>query len=287
MKTLEDKPDTTAFGMKDQHPQPKRFTVRVPSTAARETPNKRQIGLPRGAMQLPIREDGDGLAIPSSTTEVAVGVYCGPHPDGRHRVKRSDKRYLVAGAVYDHLGDQAEPGKSCWCATPRLTSPGFDASKPETKTSILHVENSSALVRVVGIFTPHVKNTDAKPNAATVAVAQDVPVQPGLDLPGVCDAGTSSRKKRPTPAVNDRVASEFERVGQAVRSGLDPDVKLAFVAAYLQLSRATVYRHIAKGTGKFPPGTVRAGGRFWRYSEIEAYRMYAASVSGDVPGDEQ
>ena len=287
MKTLEDKPDTTAFCMKDQHPQPKRFTVRVSSTAAKETPNKRQIRLPRGATQRPIKEDGGGLPLTSSTTEVAVGVYSGPQSNHQLRVTLSDKRYLVAGAVYDHLGDQAEPGKSCWRATPRLTSPGFDVSNPDTKTSILRDEVSGALVRVVGIFTLYVMNTDAKPNAATVAPAQDAPVQAGLDLQGVCDAGAPSRKKRPTPAANDRVASEFERVGQAVRSGLDPDVKLPFVAAYLQLSRATVYRHIAKGTGKFPPGTVRAGGRFWRYSEIEAYRMHAASVSGDVPGDDQ
>ena len=74
----------------------------------------------------------------------------------------------------------------------------------------------------------------------------------------------------------EQYASDMVRVKAALEAGLDPTVKLPFVATHTQRSPATLYRDIA--SGHLPKPTKVGRSSSWRFSDVEAYRAGASSV---------
>lgn len=78
------------------------------------------------------------------------------------------------------------------------------------------------------------------------------------------------RLKRPMCARSANYAVELERIGLARAAGLDPDVRMEFIALFLNESRANIYRKLK--LGQFPEPVKRGRGSFWPMSTIEAYK---------------
>ena len=62
---------------------------------------------------------------------------------------------------------------------------------------------------------------------------------------------------------------QYEVIAAQRAAGLDPDLRMSFIPAFLQESKASLYRKMGKG---FPQPIKRGKGSFWPMSQIEAYK---------------
>jgi predicted DNA-binding transcriptional regulator AlpA len=75
-----------------------------------------------------------------------------------------------------------------------------------------------------------------------------------------------------TADANRRVvfAERLRRIADLRGAGLDPDVDLAFIVAYVGESRATIYGKVARGD--LPKPVKRGRSSFWPLSVVDAYK---------------
>lgn len=201
-------------------------------------------------------EKFDAPAIVGSTT------YHGVHPDGRFRIKRDGSNYLVTGVLFELRKHVIEAGKERWTRQVINRTPAFESCARTDESSIVRCQKTGKNYRVVGLFkklTPK-----AAVNASTT---ESAPLGGNKTL---------TRKKSATdkPRVQiSHLSPTYQRqlaniVSQRA-AGLDPDVRMSFIAQYLQESKANLYRKMGKD---FPLPIKRGKGSFWPMSQIDMYK---------------
>lgn len=205
------------------------------------------------------------------------GVYLGDSKkSGLLKVRVGGAPFLVEGAVFPIIGPGRTANAIRVAKVPEYASPGFRDDNPANARKTVTDKATGELVRVVGIFRPFEKArpaTDKLDANASAIVTESQPVPPVVAA-GDANLAPSIAKTARRRQVRDpmrEMASQLEAIGAARQQGIDLDVGLDFVVAYLKTSRASIYRGMA--SGRFPPGFVRGGRRRWLFSEIEKFRL--------------
>jgi len=196
-------------------------------------------------------------------------TYHGAHHDGRFRIKVRGKNALVCGVAYQVISSvkRTADGKKLWVEKLFGTTPGYKALALHDQRFIAHCPTSGTRFRVIG----QLKYLDAKRAVVPVNVH---PVETNQAANGIAIAlsphavdaiprGRTQRTKR-------AFALELEAIAAQRAAGLDPDVRLWFITAYLGESRANLYRKL--GT-TFPKPIKRGRSSFWPMSVIEEYKV--------------
>lgn len=219
-------------------------------------------------------EDGDGeddrrqsTADLTTTNQVPylTGIFFGfGEITQRVKIRIEDKRMMGTGALYAIDGESLELPDATMLPAPihRAIGYQYDASRDvriycKTKKT----DEQYVFFGCIEEFRPEV---EAPPRVEASVASQEKP-----ELPTVESLGKEPRKRgrRRRPAFAD----ELGRIDSLKTAGLDPDVDMQFLIAYLRESRPTIYRKMKKG--QFPPSQKRGGSVFWRMSVIERYRL--------------
>ena len=158
----------------------------------------------------------------------------GQSPNGHIRVKHQGQNYLVIGSLAERRSRTDGTGKQKWSRHLTASTPGYQESAYSDKSIVAHCPTTGKSYRVTGLF----KKINPKPivtNCLTEQVPAAIPLQTQI----------------------------------AISAGLDPDLRMSFIPAFLQESKASLYRKMGKG---FPQPIKRGKGSFWPMSQIEAYK---------------
>jgi predicted DNA-binding transcriptional regulator AlpA len=115
--------------------------------------------------------------------------------------------------------------------------------------------------------------SEAPPPAAHCLPADKLAVKahPPEHVKALTDPGAQATSAKRTYNKKDAAyPAEIKRIALQHAAGLDPDVRMEFVAHYLNESRANIYRKLT--LGQFPMPVKRGRGAFWPMSAIEAYK---------------
>jgi len=118
---------------------------------------------------------------------------------------------------------------------------------------------------VKGLF----KKLKPKPNVTnclTEQVLAATPLQPQIAISADQIAVKVKARDSHTQKSFQR---QYEVIAAQRAAGLDPDLRMSFIPAFLQESKASLYRKMGKG---FPHPIKRGKSSFWPMSQIEAYK---------------
>jgi predicted DNA-binding transcriptional regulator AlpA len=205
----------------------------------------------------------------SSQTATVHGL----SPNGHIRVKHQGQNYSVTGTLSERRPRTDGTGKLKWSRHLIASTPGYQESAYSDKSIVAHCPTTGKSYRVTGLF----KKLNPKPiltNCHSEDVSASIECQ-------------SQNEKSESPLVvkvdgriqRTQVAfqREFEVIAAQRAAGLDPDLRMSFIPAFLGESKASLYRKMGKG---FPQPIKRGKGSFWPMSQIEAYK--AGQLVGDV-----
>lgn len=189
----------------------------------------------------------------------------GQSPDGRIRVKVRGQNYLVTGTLAQRSMLVNASGKKKFSYTQLVSTPGYKPSADCDKKVIAWCKVAAKSYRVVGQF----KKLTPKPLTRSNAVGQT------STAASVQLAGTEFARHQAAAAKDGNLRPprsyqvHFERIFAQRAAGLDPDLRMSFIAAFLGESKANLYRKMGK---EFPMPIKRGKGSFWPMSKIEAYK---------------
>lgn len=146
--------------------------------------------------------------------------------------------------------------------------PGYQPDKTKDEVIICQGMKDERWYRFTGTlkpFNPKVPPVAAQPQA--VATPVEAP-EPAPEVPAPKAKG-SRAAKRP---VDETFGQDLQRIRQNLDAGLDPDVRIDFIAEYVSESRANLYRKMKLTPPQFPNSIKRGHGSFWPFSLVEAYR---------------
>ena len=182
---------------------------------------------------------------------------------GLAQLTKDDQRYWGVGKVeecdenYRPLADQQA-----------YVVPGYKPDKTKDKVIVCQRAKEGRWYRFTGTlkpFSPKARPTAAKHQAmpAPAEAPEPAPQSPMLK------AQARRAAKRP---VSETYGQDLQRIRQSLDAGLDPDVRIDFIAPYLGESRANLYRKMKLTPPQFPNPIKRGHGSFWPFSLVEAYR---------------
>lgn len=189
----------------------------------------------------------------------------GQSPDGRIRVKVRGQNYLVTGTLAQRSMLISASGKKKFSYTQLVSTPGYKPSADSDKKVFAWCTITAKSYRVVGQF----KKLTPKPLTRSNAVGQT------STAASVQLAGTELAQRQEVTTKGDNVRPsrscqvDFERIFAQRAAGLDPDLRMSFIVAFLGESKANLYRKMGK---EFPMPIKRGKGSFWPMSKIEAYK---------------
>lgn len=177
---------------------------------------------------------------------------------GWAQLTKNDQRYWGVGNVQecdeDHrpLADQQA-----------YVVPGYQPDKTKDKVILCQRAQSGRWYRFTGTLMPF------KPKAPpVVAQLEAIPVSTEAPEPAPKAQGRRAAKR----PVSETYGQDLQRIRQSLDAGLDPDVRIDFIAPYLGESRANLYRKMKLAPPQFPNPIKRGHGSFWPFSLVEAYR---------------
>ena len=228
--------------------------------------------------------------VESSQPKQPQYTYTGLNDSGRIRLTRDGKTLLINGAVYASTAPPA--GNTKIVLVPLNATPGYKR-EPNHKKYLARTATGETF-RVIGaieqILMPAapiekksirtlVDNATAPENqkslrASTTQLTTPVAVPPPPQTK-LTPAHLLDTKKHAKLA---RLEKEFQRVIAQRASGIDPAVRMAFVAHYLGESESNLYRK--KAEGQFPYSIQRGKGTFWLLSDLDAFKKGAWKPTG-------
>ncbi len=218
---------------------------------------------------------------PSAPAKQPNYIYLGLNESGRIRLQQGDKTLFINGAVY--ASTKPIVGRTKIALVPINATPGYKR-QPEHKKHLVRTATGETL-RVIGlvekILTPAASlekksvrtiltSTSNAPNSLSS------PSKPPINnaAPATVSASLKPAVSQPVDAKKAaklvRLQKEFQRVAAQRTSGVDPTVRMAFVAYYLGESESNLYRR--RADGQFPTPIQRGKGTFWRMSDLDAFK---------------
>ncbi len=208
-------------------------------------------------------------------------IYLGLNESGRVRLQLGDKTLLINGAVYASTKPVA--GRTKIALVPINATLGYKR-QPEHKKYLVRTATGETL-RVIGIIekihTPVVSlekksvrtiltSTSNAPNSLSSPSKPPVKHAAPDSVPVSLKQAVSKPVDTKKEAKLARLQKEFQRVAAQRTSGVDPTVRMAFVAYYLGESESNLYRR--RADGQFPTSIQRGKGTFWRMSDLDAFK---------------
>jgi predicted DNA-binding transcriptional regulator AlpA len=146
--------------------------------------------------------------------------------------------------------------------------PGYQHDEAKDEVIVCQDMKNERWYRFTGTlrpFSPKARPTAAKHQAmpAPAEAPEPAPQSPMLK------AQARRAAKRP---VSETYGQDLQRIRQSLDAGLDPDVRIDFIAEYVSESRANLYRKMKLTPPQFPHPIKRGNGSFWPFSLVEAYR---------------
>ncbi len=182
---------------------------------------------------------------------------------GLAQFTRDEQRYWGVGEVQECDEDQRPLADQS-----AYVVPGYQPDKNKDEVIVCQRAKSGHWYRFTGTvkpFSPKAPPAFAQPQAVAVRVEAPEPA-PKVPAP---KAKGSRAAKRP---VDEAFRQELQRIRQSLDAGLDPDVRIDFIAKYLGESRANLYRKMKLTPPQFPNPIKRGHGSFWPFSLVETYR---------------
>lgn len=189
----------------------------------------------------------------------------GKNLDGRIRIKQNGANYLVTGTLEELRSCVNVYGFECWSSRLIATTPGYQASIANDEGVIAHCLKTGKTYHVKGLF----EKLKPKPNVTnclTEQVPAAIPLQPQIAIsPDPVAVKVKVRDSR----TQESFQRQYEAIAAQRAAGLDPDLRMSFIPAFLGESKASLYRKMGK---EFPQPIKRGKGSFWPMSQIEAYK---------------
>lgn len=209
--------------------------------------------------------------------------YAGLNGAGRICLERDGKTLVVNGAVYASTTPAA--GQTKVVLVPLNSTPDYQRN-PQHKKYLARTATGETF-RVIGVVE-EVRDAVVPIKRKGIRTLVSVPAKP-LDIrpnrpasPPKHPVTTSVQPaKAPRPAATltaddkkkaklARLEELFQRVMVLRDRGIDPDVRMAFVAYYLGESQANLYRRCA--AGQFPTPIRRGRSTYWFLSQLDAFK---------------
>jgi predicted DNA-binding transcriptional regulator AlpA len=196
-------------------------------------------------------------------SDTAKYTYLGLEAHGRFRVSKDGITYLVSGILYERRRYADESGQKKWKRHKVATTPGYGNQADSEHSVIARCVNSGVMYRIVGVFQAEV----ALPIDEAVALKADTTAS--ATALAAHEPQCISARLDKTHQVKAVKRHNFASIVAQREAGLDPDLRMSFIAVFLNESKANLYRKMGKG---FPPPIKRGKGSFWPMSQIEAYK---------------
>jgi len=189
----------------------------------------------------------------------------GQSPNGHIRVKHQGQNYLVTGTLSERRPRTDGTGMQKWSCDLIASTPGYQESVSSDKSIVAYCPTTGKSYRVTGLF----KKLNPKP-IVTNCLTEQVPVA----IPLQTQIATSPEQIAVKVKARDSYTQksfqrQYEVIAAQRAAGLDPDLRMSFIPAFLQESKASLYRKMGKG---FPHPIKRGKSSFWPMSQIEAYK---------------
>lgn len=211
------------------------------------------------------------MDIQKNSPSADTHTYYGLDKIGRILVKSNGKKYLVVGKVFKRKKSVDRNGNPKWSRQLVATTPGSEAVSESTKSVIAVCNKTGASFRVIGIFQ-EVDTSSASKDLSSTVTASILTAAPASQQ---SNAVTVENKRA---KVKQNLAQQLEELSMLRMNGFDPDMRMSLIPAFLQESKASLYRKMGK---QFPHPVKRGKCSFWPMSIIEAYKSgtYAAGVA--------
>ena len=190
-------------------------------------------------------------------------IFHGLSAKGRAQLTCDDLQYMGVGMV--QLCDEDHHPLSDHQA---YVVPGYQPDKTKDKVIVCLRATEGRWYRFTGTLKPF--NPKAPPVAAQPH-AVPIPAEAPEPAPKILTPKTHGRQAM-KPMVSGTYGEDLQRIRQSLNAGLDPDVRIDFIAPYLSESRANLYRKMKLTPPQFPNPIKRGHGSFWPFSLVEAYR---------------
>lgn len=206
------------------------------------------------------REGGQQTPPPADASKYE---YHGFNAQGQFRASKNGITHLVSGILYERRSYADVTGRTKWKRYKVAATPGYVSHAAAERSVVALCVNSGVAYRIVGVF-----QTESAPYSdAVVARAVDMTAS---------DASLPAHEQHGIHAIFDKSHQvkankryDFASIVAQRQAGLDPDLRMSFIAIFLNESKANLYRKMGKG---FPPPIKRGKGSFWPMSQIEAYK---------------
>lgn len=193
----------------------------------------------------------------SASAEVQSGyVFSGYSKRGRAQFVLNGQRYLGTGKLEECDGD----GR----ANPDLLAshtPCHQHGSLRNQVFTCSDWKNGRLYR----FTGTLDRFDLK-------ASDTIPIEPNNALQLNTQGRPSGEIQAPNRPNADNYVKELRHIRQAADAGLDPDLRLDFIARYVNESRSNLYRKMNLTPPQFPKPIKRGKSSFWPLSLIETYR---------------
>ena len=194
-----------------------------------------------------------------------INTIHGQSPDGRIRIKQNGANYLITGTLSELRSRLDENKEHKWSRRLIATTPGYKASMANDKSVIAHCPKTGKGYRVTGLF----KELKPKPivsNSLPLLAQATIPLK--LQFDKLLDP-IEVKVKAQDSRTQQQYQRDYEVIAAQRAAGLDPDLRMSFIPAFLGESKANLYRKMGKA---FPKPVKRGKGSFWPMSQIEAYK---------------
>lgn len=194
-----------------------------------------------------------------------IATVHGQSSNGCIRVKHQGQNYLVTGTLAERRPRTDGTGKQKWSRRLIASTPGYQESGCSDKSVVAYCPKTGKSYRVTGLFQklnpkPIVTNCHSEDASASIECQSQIEKS---ESPLVVKVDGSIQR---TQAAFQR---ELEVIAAQRAAGLDPDLRMSFIPAFLGESKASLYRKMGK---EFPQPIKRGKGSFWPMSQIEAYK---------------
>jgi predicted DNA-binding transcriptional regulator AlpA len=182
--------------------------------------------------------------------------YLETRDDGRFLLEHQDGKAFVSGTIYRlYLIPQCNPTeKARWRRKLISTTPNYQESKAHDQSFIAYSKDGNRRYRVTG-KVKFLRDKQSGHSSVSISKSSD---------------------KETLASADFRVA--LKSIAAQRDAGLDPDVRMSFIAHYLGESRANLYRKM--GT-TFPRPCKRGRGSYWSLSLIDAYKSGTWNPTGN------
>lgn len=194
-----------------------------------------------------------------------INTLHGQSSDRRIRIKQNGANCLVTGTLSELRSRLDENKQHKWSRRLIATTPGYEASSANDKSVIAHCPKTGKSYRVTGLF----KELKPKP---IVSNSLPLPVQAATPPKSQFDKllhPIEVKVKAHDLRLRQQFQRDYEVIAAQRAAGLDPDLRMSFIPAYVGESKASLYRKMGK---EFPSPTKRGKSSFWPMSKIEAYK---------------